>query len=60
MAQLHVQRKKRSLWWLWLIIVLLLVIASYYWYLNYYQAGEPPYTAQLSFNRILRLPALTT
>lgn len=59
MAQLHVQRKKRSLWWLWLIIVLLLAIASYYWYLNYYQA-DSPYAAQLSLYSILRYPVIKT
>lgn len=46
MAELHVQRKRKSLWWLWLIIILIIAVAVYYWYVNYYQTPGP-YTAQL-------------
>lgn len=37
MAELHVQRKRRSPWLLWLIIILILAAVLYYLYVNYYQ-----------------------
>ncbi|MBC8054652.1 MAG: hypothetical protein H7Y13_16455 [Sphingobacteriaceae bacterium] len=37
MAELHVQRKRRSSWLLWLILILILAAALYYLYVNYYQ-----------------------
>lgn len=37
MAELHVQRKRRSPWLLWLIIILIIAAVLYYLYVNYYQ-----------------------
>ena len=39
MAEMHVQRKRRSSWLLWLIIILIIAAALYYLYVNYYQGG---------------------
>lgn len=44
MAELHVQRKRRSSWLLWLIVILLIAAALYYLYVNYYQ-GENSLTS---------------
>lgn len=40
MAELNVQRKRKTSWWLWLIIILILAAALYYLYINYYQGGK--------------------
>lgn len=37
MAEIHVERKRKSLWWLWLLIIIILAVIAYYWYTNYYQ-----------------------
>lgn len=42
MAELHVQRKKKSSWVLWLIIILIIAAAVYYLYINYYNPGSSP------------------
>lgn len=34
MAEIHVQRKRRSLWWLWLLIIIVLAALVWYWYSN--------------------------
>jgi hypothetical protein len=39
MAEMHVQRKRRSSWLLWLIIILIIAAVLYYLYVNYYQGG---------------------
>ena len=36
MAEIHVQRKRRSLWWLWLLIILIVAAIVYYLYKNNY------------------------
>ena len=36
MAEIHVQRKRRSLWWLWLLIILIVAAVIYYLYANNY------------------------
>lgn len=37
MAEIHVQRKHKSMWWLWLLIILIIVaIICYYVYQRYY------------------------
>ncbi|MBC7912866.1 MAG: hypothetical protein H7Y07_01975 [Pyrinomonadaceae bacterium] len=41
MAELHVQRKRKSSWWLWLIIILILAAVLYYLYINYYNTDNP-------------------
>ncbi|WP_256009975.1 hypothetical protein [Desertivirga xinjiangensis] len=38
MAEIHVQRKRKSSWWLWLIIILILAVVLYLLY-NYYYGG---------------------
>jgi hypothetical protein len=40
MAELHVQRKRKTSWWLWLIIILIIAAAVFYWYVNYYQGDK--------------------
>jgi hypothetical protein len=39
MAEIHVQRKRKSLWWLWLLIIIILAVVAYYWYTNNQDAG---------------------
>ena len=34
MAEIHVERKRKSLWWLWLLIIIILAVAVYIWYTN--------------------------
>lgn len=41
MAELHVQRKRKSSWLLWLIIILVIAAVLYYLYVNYYQKDVP-------------------
>lgn len=41
MAEIHVERKRKSLWWLWLLILIILAVIAYYWYTNNYQGGTP-------------------
>jgi flagellar basal body-associated protein FliL len=45
MAELHVQKKRKSLIWLWLIILIILAAVGYYLYIHYYHPGQP-----LTFN----------
>lgn len=40
MAELNVQRKRKTSWWLWLIIILILAAVLYYLYMNYYQGDK--------------------
>ncbi|NEU08041.1 hypothetical protein GZH53_06920 [Flavihumibacter sp. R14] len=40
MAEIHVQRKRRSLWWLWLLIILIVAAVVYYLYTNNYFGRE--------------------
>jgi hypothetical protein len=40
MAEIHVQRKRRSLWWLWLLIILIVAAVIYYLYTNNYFGKE--------------------
>jgi hypothetical protein len=40
MAEIHVQRKRRSLWWLWLLIILIAAAVIYYLYINNYFGEE--------------------
>lgn len=39
MAEIHVERKRRSLWWLWLLIIIILAVAVYIWYTNNRDSG---------------------
>jgi hypothetical protein len=41
MAELHVQRKRKSSWLLWLIIILIIAVIGYFLYINYYQGENP-------------------
>lgn len=36
MAEIHIQRKRKSLLWLWLIIILIIAAVIYYLYINNY------------------------
>jgi len=36
MAEINVQRKRRSLWWLWLLVILIVAAVVYYLYINNY------------------------
>ncbi|HEY0896790.1 MAG TPA: hypothetical protein VGE15_09590 [Sphingobacteriaceae bacterium] len=39
MAEIHVERKRKSLWWLWLLIIIILAVAVYIWYTNNQDSG---------------------
>jgi len=40
MAELHVQRKSKSLWWLWVVVILIIAAAIWYFY-GYGQSDGP-------------------
>jgi hypothetical protein len=40
MAELHVQRKRKSSWLLWLIVILIIAVVLYYLYTQNYLGGN--------------------
>jgi hypothetical protein len=53
MAEIHVQRKRRSLWWLWLLIILIVAAVIYYLYINNYFNTETLSAMNLSCQDLL-------
>ena len=53
MAEINVQRKRRSLWWLWLLILLIVAAVVYYLYINNYFNTEDLNAMNISYQDIM-------